>query len=94
MAEICQKVLDGLGMPAEWALSIVVPIIKRKSDIINSSCYRAVKLLEHRMKVMERVLGKGFQRIVTANKGQFGTVPQRRTIDAACLGKGARRVLC
>ena len=28
MAEICQKVLDGFGIPAEWALSIVVPIFK------------------------------------------------------------------
>ena len=28
MAEICQKVLDGFGMPAEWALSIVVQIFK------------------------------------------------------------------
>ena len=28
MAEICQKVLDGFGIAAEWALSIVVPIFK------------------------------------------------------------------
>ena len=26
MAEIFQKVLNGFGMPAEWALSILVPI--------------------------------------------------------------------
>ena len=26
MDKICQKVLDGFGMPAEWALSIVAPI--------------------------------------------------------------------
>ena len=28
MAEICQKVLNGFGIPAEWALSIVVLIFK------------------------------------------------------------------
>ena len=39
MAEICQKVLDGFGPPAEWDLSIVVPIFKRKGDIRNYSCY-------------------------------------------------------
>ena len=33
MAEICPKVLDGFGMPAEWALSIVVPFFKGKGDI-------------------------------------------------------------
>ena len=41
MAEICKEVLDGFGMPAEWALSIVVPIFKRKSDIRNCCCYGA-----------------------------------------------------
>ena len=58
MAEICKKVLDGFGTPAEWALSIVLPIIMGKGDIRNCSCYRAVKLLELGMKVAERVLKK------------------------------------
>ena len=39
MAEICLKVLDGFGMPAEWALSIVVPIFKGMGEIRNCSCY-------------------------------------------------------
>ena len=54
MSEICQKVLDGFGVPDEWALSIVVPIFKGKGDIRNCSCYRAVKLLEYGVKVVER----------------------------------------
>ena len=28
MVELCQSVLDGRGMPDEWALSVVVPILK------------------------------------------------------------------
>ena len=51
-------------MPAEWALCIVVQIAKGKGDIRNHSCYGAVKLLEHGMKVVERVLEKRFCRIV------------------------------
>ena len=47
MAEICQKVLDGFGMPAEWALRIVVPIFKGKGYIRKRNRCRAVKLLEH-----------------------------------------------
>ena len=46
MADVCQKILDGFGMPAEWALSIMVPIFKGKGDIRNCSSYRAVKLDE------------------------------------------------
>ena len=58
MAEICQRVLYGFGMPAEWALSIVVPTFKGKCDIRNSICYRAVKLLENGMKVVKMVFEK------------------------------------
>ena len=39
MAEICQRVLDGFGMPVEWALSIVVSIFMGKGDIRKCSCY-------------------------------------------------------
>ena len=39
MAEIYQKVLDGFGMPVEWALSIVVPVFMGRGDIRNCSCY-------------------------------------------------------
>ena len=60
MSEICQNFLDGSGMPAEWALSIVVTIFKGNCDIRKFSCYGAVKLLEHGMKVVERVLEKDF----------------------------------
>ena len=56
MAEINLKILDGFGMPAVWALSIVVPIFKGKGDIRNCSGYGAVKLLEHGTKVVKMVL--------------------------------------
>ena len=59
MAEICQRVLDGFGMSAEWALSIVVPIFKGNVNIWNCSRCRGVKFLEHGMKVVGRVLEKG-----------------------------------
>ena len=45
-------------MPVEWAQSIVVPFFKGEGDIRNFCCYGAVKLLQHGMKVVERVLEK------------------------------------
>ena len=60
MAELCQRFLDEIGMPAEWDLRIEVPIFKGKNDIRNCSCHRTVKLLEHGMKEVEIALGKGF----------------------------------
>ena len=64
-------------------LSIVVPISNGKGDIRNCSCHRAVKLLEHGMKVVERVWEKRLCRIVSVGEIQFGFMPERGTIDAA-----------
>ena len=45
-------------MPVEWALNIVFPIFKGKRDIRNCNCCRSVKLFNHGMKVLKRVLEK------------------------------------
>ena len=55
------RVLDRFGMPAEWALGIVVPVFNGKGDIRNCSGHRFVKCLEHGMKIVERVLEKGLE---------------------------------
>ena len=76
MAEICQKLLDGFGMPAEWELGIVVPMFLGKDDISNCSCYRVVKFLELGIEVVERVFKKRLCRIVTVDEMQFGIMPE------------------
>ena len=68
-------------MPAEWALSIVVPIFKANGDIRNCSCNRAVK-------VVERVLEKRLHRIVSVDEIPFGFTPGRGTIDAVFMLRG------
>ena len=72
-------------MPVEWALSIVVPIFKGKGDIRNCSWYRAVKLFEHGMNVVERVLEKRLHGIVSVDEMQFSITPERETINAVFI---------
>ena len=84
MADTCQRLLDGFGMSVEWALSIVAPIFKGKGDIRNCSCHRAAKLLEHGMEV-EKVSEKRLHRIVNVYEMQFGSMPERGTIDAVFI---------
>ena len=43
-------------MPDDWALRVVVPIFNGKGDAMNCMPYRGVKLLEHAMKIVEKVL--------------------------------------
>ena len=85
MAEICQRVQYGFGMPVEWALSIVVPIFKGKGDIRNCNCYSAVNLLEHGMKVVERVLGKRLCIVVTVDEMQYCFMPEKESIDTVFI---------
>ena len=54
--KLSQKVLDGKGMPEEWKKSVVVAIFKGKGDVMDCGAYRGIKLLEHAMKIVERVL--------------------------------------
>ena len=56
MMEQCHRVLDGGGMPDKWKTSVIVPIFKGKDDVMSCGSYRGVKLLEHAMKIVERIL--------------------------------------
>ena len=89
-------------MPVEWPLIVVFPIFKEKCDIRNCSCYRAVNLLEHGMKVVETVVEKILRRIVFVDEVQFGSMPERGMINAifilermqkGCLGSTCTLVM-
>ena len=54
--DLCQRVLNGGGMPIEWKISIIVPMSKRKGNVMSCGSYREVKLLEGDMKIFERAL--------------------------------------
>jgi hypothetical protein len=55
ITKIANRVLDGEGIPDEWRCSVLVPLYKGKGDVRDCGAYRGVKLLEHAMKVVERV---------------------------------------
>ena len=42
MMKLCQRVLDGKGMPEDWKTGVMVPIYKGKGDVTNCSVYRGV----------------------------------------------------
>ena len=80
--ELCQHVLDGRGMPFEWKASVIVPIFIGKSDVMCCGSYKEVKLLEHAVKIVEKVLERQIQTLVNLNKMQFGFMPEKGTVDA------------
>ena len=44
LMELCQRLLDGKGMPAYLATSVAMPISKGKGDIMNCGMYRSIKV--------------------------------------------------
>ena len=80
--ELCQHVLDGRGMPDEGKTSVIVPIFKGKGDMMSSGSYRGVKLLEHAIKIVERVPKRRIRTLINLNEMQFKFMPGKRTVDA------------
>ena len=72
MMELCQQMLDDRGMPDEWKTSVIVLIFKGKDDVMSCGSYRRVKLLEHAMKIVERVLERRIRKLIILNRMQFG----------------------
>ena len=62
-------------------MSTVVPIYK-KGSVMDCASYRSVKLLEHGMKVVERLLEKRLRRLVKVDQMQFGFMSGKSTVDA------------
>ena len=85
MKKLCQKVLDGEGMPEEWKTSVVVPIFKGKGDVMDCGAYRGVRLLEHAMKIVERVLESGIRELLMIDEMQFGFMPGKSTTHASFI---------
>lgn len=82
MTEICNMVVNEGKIPRDWELSTLVPIYKGKGDPLECGSYRAIKLLEHGMKVLERVLERRLREKVSINGMQFGFMPGKGTTDA------------
>jgi Reverse transcriptase (RNA-dependent DNA polymerase) len=72
-------------MPDEWRKSILVSIFKNKGDIQSCTNYRGIKLMNHTMKLWERVIEYRLRKLTTLSKNQFDFMPERSTIEAIFL---------
>ena len=87
LKKLSQRVLDGKGMPEEWKTSVVVSIFEEKGEVMDFGAYTGVKLLEHAMKIAERVLENRIRGLVTIDEMQFGFMPGRTRL-MHCLFRG------
>ena len=81
MTDLCNRVVREWMMPDDWKRNILVPIQKGKRDQLECGSYRAIKLPEHGMKTLEKVLEERIRQIVELDEMQFGFTPGRGITD-------------
>ena len=82
MTEMMEAVWREGKIPREWEKSEIVPIYKQKGDPLDCGNYQGIKLLEHMLKVMERVLDQRLRELIEIDNMQFGFRKGRGTTDA------------
>src|SRR5450755_4167646 len=82
MTDLCNAVVREGRIPEDWSRSWMVSIYKGKGDAMECGSYRGIKLLDHAMKVMERVIEARVRDRVKIDEMQFGFSHGKGTTDA------------
>ena len=72
MVRDCNAVVEDGKIPEDWSRSWMVNVYKGKGGALACGSYRSIKLLEHAMKVLERVIEGRVRKIVKIDSMQFG----------------------
>jgi exonuclease III len=82
LTDIFNRTWQEGNMPEDWKVGIIIPVYKGKGDPLECSSYRPIKLLEHAMKVLEKVIENRLRKLVDIDEMQRGFMPGRCTTDA------------
>ena len=85
LLEVFKNIIKSDLPPEKWSKSITVPLFKGKGDALECGKYRGLRLLEHGMKIWERVLMKKLEVYVHIHDHQFGFARGKSTTDAIFL---------
>ena len=94
LCEIIISVVKHGKIPEDWEMSFILNLYKGMGDAFNRGNYRGLKLTEHMMKVMERIVDGMIREMMAIDKKQFAFVPGRGTTDAIFIIRQLRRNSC
>ena len=80
--DLCNGIVKEGSIPEDWKSSVVLPIYKGKGDPMECGSYTGIKLLEHAMKVVERIFEYRIRQQIEADDMQFGFMKGKGTTDA------------
>ena len=82
IADLANDMVRNGVVPSDWEDSFIINIYKGKGDALERGNYRGLKLLDHVMKGIERVIEKITRERISIDDMQFGFMPGRGTTDA------------
>ena len=82
VADLANDMVRNGVIPSDWEDSFIINIYKGKGDALERGNYRGLKLLDHVMKGIERVIEKIISERISIDDMQFGFMPGRGTTDA------------
>ena len=82
MTDLFNKIVQEGKIPRDWRKSWMVREYIGKGDALECGSYRGIKLPDHVMKVLERVIEKRVRSKVSINDMHFGFRSGRGTTDA------------
>ena len=79
VADLTNDMVRNGVIPSDWEDSFIINIYKGKGDAQERGNYRGLKLLDHVMKGMERVIEKIIRERISIDDMEFGFMPGRGT---------------
>ena len=82
IAYLTKSIVRENAMPSEWDDSFIFSVFKGKGKATDRGNYRGLKLTDHGLNVVERIIEVIIRDVVNVDKMQFGFMPGRGTTDA------------
>ena len=82
VADLINLIIRDRKVPKDWEESYIINLYKDKGDALIRGNYRGLKILEHVMKILERVVEMEIRSSITIDDIQFGFMSGRGTTDA------------
>jgi len=79
--DLCNGTVKEGCIPEDWKSSLVVPIYNGKGNPMEYGSYRGIKLLEHVLKVVERIFKNRIRQQIDTDDVQFGFMKGKGITD-------------
>ena len=82
LRNVFQQIMNTNSCPSQWMSSLTIALYKGKGDPLNCNQHRGLRLLDHGMKIFEKVLNNKLRKLISIDDSQFAYMPGKSCSDA------------